>query len=257
MFGLHAVPAFGSSGPRPPVDEHCVSFPAISLAELPSFTGCATLVSANGTYTGSFFDGKYSGAGSMVYAATNVDDKAVHPPLTSGDVYSGEWLAGVRHGPGILTRCGDKNACGIWQTVFAQWEVGAYRGSVVQVFKPDFCIRRLTGETRDSTAEGMLSSGFVMGTFVYADGSTYVGEMQDSASGIYLDGHGTLTSASGEIFSGIWASDTLQAQLDVNHGRALSKIAVEPTYNLGMDSVGMNSSDVLGCCTAAQGWCSY
>ena len=83
-------------------------------------------------------------------------------------------------------------------------------------------------------AEGMLASGFVMGTFVYADGSTYVGEMQDSSRGIYLDGHGTLTSSSGSTFSGKWEMDTL-------------------SQGLGP----MNSTDVLGCCTAGNSWCSY
>jgi len=234
-----AVLAFGSNTP-PPIHGHCASFRAISLAELPGFTGCATLVSMNGTYSGSLVDGRYEGAGTMWYAATNVDDGAVHPALTVGDVYTGGWRAGMRHGPGTLERCADKAVCGIWATVFAQWVDGTYSGSTVQIFKSDFCIRRLTGETRLGAVEGMLSSGFVMGTFVYADGATYVGEMQDSMRGIYLDGYGTLTSASGSKFSGVWEMDTVTT-------RKRSQQGFGP----------MNSSDVLGCCTAGNAWCSY
>ena len=79
-----------------------------------------------------------------------------------------------------------------------------------------------------------------MGTFAYADGTTYVGEMQDSARGIYLDGYGTLTSSSGSKYSGAWEMD------------------VVTTRERSMQGLGpMNSSDVLGCCTAGNAWCSY
>lgn len=105
-------------------------------------------------------------------------------------------------------------------------------GGTIQLFKEDFCLDKLIGETEVDSEAGMMSTGFTSGIFRFASGDRYVGEMHDSTSGIYLDGYGVLTTAAGDVFAGTWDMDVLD---------------------------GTSSTDLLtdGCCNVANSWCSY
>ena len=136
--------------------------------------GSGCLVSNTGyIYNGDWVLGRQTGAAEIKYK--------------NGDGYTGQVLNGLRHGLGktLIAATGE--------TVTCHWEQDTVDG------RKDISIA-----SKDWYFEGALNGSSLMsGKIIYADKSSYVGEMKNFRRA----GKGTLITSSGELITGFWTDE--------------------------------------------------
>lgn len=179
--------------------------------------GQGTYTFKNGDYyTGTFKNDKWNGSGKYYFVATNsfvegtwangalVKKTTATPPAenkcvsgncydgkgkevyTTGDIYEGDFVDGLRHGQGTYTA---KNG----DVYVGQFAKGGYNGKGRYRFANS---QIYDGDWIDSKRQGK-------GKFTYADGKIYEGEFANNLR----QGQGTLTFKNGEVYVGQFAND--------------------------------------------------
>lgn len=136
-------------------------------------TGNGTMLFADGSkYEGGFVNGKINGFGTYYYA--------------NNSKYTGEWKDGYYHGEGTKYNGPKDVRIGLWQN-------GEYLGT-----KED--------QSRKACISGNCENG--EGTYVYADGSKYIGEFKAGAA----DGQGICYYSNGNKYTGFWKANSFNGE---------------------------------------------
>jgi hypothetical protein len=130
--------------------------------------GNGTMLFVDGSkYEGTFLDSKINGFGTYYYA--------------NNSKYTGEWKDGYYHGEGIKYNGPKDVRIGLWQS-------GEYLGT-----------------KEDASKKGCILGDCEQGegTYVYADGSKYIGEFKEGAA----DGQGICYYSNGNKYTGFWKAN--------------------------------------------------
>jgi hypothetical protein len=183
-------------------------------------------------YKGSWLKGSFHGYGIL--------------KRKSGGVYEGNFRFGVKHGLGVFKSSSGFQYAGEWingeQTGSAKivykngdWYNGSVKNGVryglgelfekssQRIFKGQWLDGTLAGEVQITSTGWKFSGplpnqqGRTLGTIIYSDGSSYVGELLKFSR----FGFGELTSKSGSQISGSWLDDTTVNSATINDDQGI------------------------------------
>jgi hypothetical protein len=154
---------------------------------MPNGKGKYTFASGD-RYEGSFTEGQFHGQGTMYYV--------------NGSRYYGSWKNNEKDGQGTFVDSNGRTKTGIWRN-----------GQLVETAERPMVQSTHQQSNHNEAGNHSVSTGFErdcneeycrdgLGTYIYADGSKYVGEFKYG----YPEGKGKVYYANGDVYEGSWAN---------------------------------------------------